>query len=43
LKKEHLQHQDKATRKRIKRNDRRADKHGNTTHRDPWLRRLFTK
>jgi hypothetical protein len=43
LKKQHLKHQDKATRKRMKQNDRRAGKHGSNKHRDPWLRRLFTK
>jgi hypothetical protein len=41
LNKQHLAHQDKATRKRMKRHQRRADKQGNTGHRDPFLRRLF--
>lgn len=39
--KKHLENQDKATRKRMKRHKRRADKQGNTGHRDPFLRRLF--
>ncbi len=37
----HLEHQDKATRKRMKRHKRRADNQGNNGHRDPFLRRLF--
>lgn len=37
----HREHQDKATRKRMKRNERRANKHGQNGHRDPFLRRLF--
>lgn len=41
LLKEHRRHQDKATQKRMKRNKRRADKHGNDPHRDPWPRRWF--
>jgi len=39
--KKHLANQDKATRKRMKRHNRRAAKQGNTGHRDPFLRRLF--
>ena len=39
--KKHLENQDKATRKRMKRHKRRADKQGNAGHRDPFLRRLF--
>ena len=39
--KKHLSNQDKATRKRMKQHKRRADKQGNTGHRDPFLRRLF--
>ncbi|MBP8823857.1 MAG: hypothetical protein KBH07_09445 [Flavobacteriales bacterium] len=41
LRKKHLSNQDKATRKRMKRNKRRAGKQGNSGHRDPFLRRLF--
>lgn len=41
LYKQHLANQDKATRKRMKRNKRRAEGQGNTGHRDPFLRRLF--
>ena len=37
----HREHQDKATRKRMKRNERRAGKHGQGRHRDPFFRRLF--
>ena len=37
----HREHQDKATRKRMKRNERRAGKYGQNGHRDPFLRRLF--
>lgn len=37
----HREHQDKATRKRMKRNERRALKHGQGQHRDPFFRRLF--
>lgn len=37
----HLSNQDKATRKRMKRNGKRADRHGKSTHREPFLRRLF--
>lgn len=39
--KKHLSNQDKATRKRMKRHKRRADKQGNAGHRDPFMRRLF--
>ncbi len=39
--KKHLANQGKATRKRMKRHKRRADKQGNSGHRDPFLRRLF--
>ncbi|MBK8339581.1 MAG: hypothetical protein IPK99_06040 [Flavobacteriales bacterium] len=41
--KRHLSHQDKATRKRIRQNTKRADRHGSGHHRDPFLKRLFTK
>ena len=41
--KRHLSHQDKATRKRIRQNTKRSDKHGSGHHRDPFLKRLFTK
>ncbi len=41
--KRHMANQDKATRKRIKQNTKRADKHGTGRHRDPFLKRLFTK
>ncbi len=43
LAKKHLENQGKATRKRMKRNKRRADKHGSSAHRDPWPGRWFTK
>jgi Flp pilus assembly protein TadB len=39
--KRHLDIQDKATRKRIKRNTRRADRRGSGRHRDGFLRRTF--
>ncbi|HOP42866.1 MAG TPA: hypothetical protein PLA11_05050 [Flavobacteriales bacterium] len=39
--KRHLELQDKATRKRIKRHNKRADKGGSDRHRDPFLQRLF--
>jgi len=39
--KRHLGIQDKATRKRIKQNTKRANKHGTNTHRDPFFVRLF--
>lgn len=41
--KQHLAHQDKATRKRIKKNTRRADRSGTNTHRDRWIERVFRK
>lgn len=41
LLKQHLKNQDPATRKRMKRHKRRSDQHGSSTHRDPFLRRLF--
>lgn len=41
LNKKHLSNQDKATRKRMKQNKRRAGKQGNSGHRDPFLKRLF--
>lgn len=43
LLKQHRKHQDKATQKRMKRNQKRADKHGQGRHRDPFLKRLFTR
>lgn len=39
--KRHLDIQDKATRKRIKRNTKRAERHGSGRHRDGWFRRTF--
>ena len=39
--KRHLELQDKDTRKRIKRNTKRADRRGTNRHRDPFLKRLF--
>lgn len=42
-KKRHLSIQDKETRKRIKRNTKRADRRGTRTHRDSFFRRLFSK
>lgn len=41
MNKQHLSHQDKATRKRMKQHQRRANKQGNKGQRDPFLRRLF--
>ena len=41
MNKQHLSHQDKATRKRMKQHQRRANKDGNSGQRDPFLRRLF--
>ena len=41
--KQHLAHQDKATRKRMKRNKRSSDRNGPRGHRDPFLQRLFRK
>jgi len=43
LRQRHLALQDKATRKRMKQHDRRADKHGTGRHRDPWIKRVFRK
>lgn len=37
----HLSLQDKDTRKRIKRNTRRAGRHGSNAHRDGFFRRTF--
>ncbi len=39
--KRHLSLQDKATRKRIKRNTKRADRHGSDPHRDNFFQRTF--
>ena len=39
--KSHLGIQDKATRKRIKRNTRRADRGGSNAHRDGFFQRVF--
>lgn len=39
--KRHLGNQDKATRKRIKRNTKRSDRHGSDPHRDGFFRRTF--
>lgn len=39
----HLSIQDKETRKRMKRNTRRADRRGSGTHRDGFLTRLFSR
>ena len=39
--KRHLSIQDKATRKRLKRNTKRADRHGSDAHRDGFFRRTF--
>lgn len=39
--KRHLDNQDKATRKRIKRNTKRAGRHGSDQHRDGFFRRTF--
>ena len=41
--KRHLELQDKETRKRVKKNTRRADRNGSNTHRDPWIKRVFRK
>lgn len=43
LRKRHLELQDKDTRKRIKRHDKRADRKGTNTHRDPCIKRIFTR
>lgn len=37
----HLSLQDKATRKRLRRNTKRADRHGSDAHRDGFFRRTF--
>ena len=39
--KRHLSLQDKAARKRIKRNTKRADRHGTNTHQDGFFHRTF--
>ncbi len=39
--KRHLNNQDKATRKRMKRNTKRADRHGSDPHRDGFFQRTF--
>lgn len=39
--KRHLSLQDKATRKRMKRNNKRADRGGSDTHRDGFFKRTF--
>ncbi|HRH70982.1 MAG: hypothetical protein JNL43_05860 [Flavobacteriales bacterium] len=39
--KRHLSLQDKATRKRMKRNSKRADRRGSDPHRDGFFRRTF--
>lgn len=41
--KRHLSIQDKATRKRIEHNRRRAERHGTGRHRDGFFTRLFTR
>lgn len=41
--KRHLSIQDKATRKRLKRHTRRADRSGSGTHRDGWFPGLFQR
>lgn len=41
--KRHLSIQDKAAQKRIKRNMRRADRHGSGRHRDAWPARWFRR
>lgn len=41
--KRHLEIQDKAARKRIRRNTKRADRGGSRAHRDPWPRRWFVR
>ena len=41
LLREHRKHQDKATQKRMKRNERNAFRNGNGQPREPFLRRLF--
>lgn len=39
--KRHLSLQDKATRKRMRRNSKRADRHGSGPHHDGFFRRTF--
>ncbi len=39
----HMKIQDKATRKRLRRHTRRADRRGSGLHRDSWFRRTFTR
>ena len=41
--KRHMAMQDKATRKRIRQNTKRANKRGSGLHRDPFLKRIFTR
>ncbi|MCB0795501.1 MAG: hypothetical protein KDB88_12255 [Flavobacteriales bacterium] len=41
--KRHLAMQDKKTRKRMRKHTKRADRKGSGRHRDPFLKRLFTK
>jgi len=41
--KRHLEIQDKAARKRIRRNTKRADRGGSGAHRDPWPGRIFSR
>jgi hypothetical protein len=41
--KRHLSIQDKATRKRLKKHTKRADRRGSGAHRDGWLRGLFQR
>jgi len=43
LLKQHRKHQDKATQKRMKRNQRSSARSGPRGHRDPFLKRLFRK
>jgi hypothetical protein len=39
----HLNLQDKATRKRMKKHGKRADRHGSGAHRDGFLSRMFRR
>jgi len=39
----HMSIQDKPTRKRLKSQNRRADNQGSSGHRDPWIKRVFTR
>ena len=41
LKARHMDIQDKATRKRLKKHNKRADKGGSGQHRDPFFQRIF--